>query len=245
MPKSTAIIILGMHRSGTSCLAGSLQQQGISLGEVSRSNEYNTKGNRENQEIVSLNEDILTTSGGDWKKPPTMIRWEKAHEEKRDQIIKSLQQQNTPYWGFKDPRTLLTFKFWKQGLPSDFKIIGTFRHPLDVVNSLAKRPAPLHIPIQQGFSLWEYYNKIFLKLALEYRFPTISFNISKSEYMFQLNNIIKQLHITSKKSSMTFFDENLRHQKYTPIDHPIPENIMDLYEKLLFHSNEQKRLIRS
>lgn len=241
MPKSTAIIILGMHRSGTSCLAGSLQQHGIALGEVSRSNEYNTKGNRENQEIISLNEAILDSSGGDWKTPPTEIKWKKTHEETRDKIIETLQNQNTPYWGFKDPRTLLTFEFWKQGLQSDFKIIGAFRHPLDVVNSLASRPEPFHIPIQQGFVLWEYYNRIFLNLALEYRFPIISFNAEKNEYIRLLDIAIKQLNIATNENSITFFDENLRHQKYSQAIQPIPENAMSLYEQLILYSNEQKK----
>jgi len=31
---SQAVLILGMHRSGTSCLAGSLQEAGLYLGEV-------------------------------------------------------------------------------------------------------------------------------------------------------------------------------------------------------------------
>ena len=46
--KSSPIAILGMHRSGTSCLAGSLQEAGIYLGDVVTSAAHNQKGNREN-----------------------------------------------------------------------------------------------------------------------------------------------------------------------------------------------------
>ena len=53
------ILILGMHRSGTSCLAGSLQQQGVYLGEVHEWNPHNLKGNRENPHIMALNEGLL------------------------------------------------------------------------------------------------------------------------------------------------------------------------------------------
>lgn len=233
MNQSTPIIILGMHRSGTSCLAGSLQQLGVSLGEVSKSNKYNAKGNRENQQIIALNDDILKTSGGDWKTPPKKIIWTTNHEQIRDKIINALATQNTSHWGFKDPRTLLTFDFWKQGLPSNFKIIGTFRHPLEVIHSLANRPPPFHVPEQQGLALWEHYNKIFLNLALEYKFPSVSFNTEKDEYINSVNNIIKQLNLKENTTISAFFDEELKHQKNTPINSHIPNSITELYNELL------------
>ena len=41
------LLILGMHRSGTSCLAGMLRDAGVFMGEVSEANAYNRKGNLE------------------------------------------------------------------------------------------------------------------------------------------------------------------------------------------------------
>ena len=48
------IAILGMHRSGTSCLTGCLQQMGLNLGKVSDFNEYNLKGNKEDDKIIII-----------------------------------------------------------------------------------------------------------------------------------------------------------------------------------------------
>ena len=45
------VIILGMHRSGTSCLTGCLKEYGLHLGDVSESNKHNKKGNQENKEV--------------------------------------------------------------------------------------------------------------------------------------------------------------------------------------------------
>ena len=64
------IAVLGMHRSGTSALVGSLQQRGLFLGRHSTRNTYNLRGNRENPDVVQLNEDILEHSGGSWHAPP-------------------------------------------------------------------------------------------------------------------------------------------------------------------------------
>ena len=43
-----AILMLGMHRSGTSCLTGIMQALGVHLGEVFTESTWNKKGNREN-----------------------------------------------------------------------------------------------------------------------------------------------------------------------------------------------------
>jgi len=46
------LIILGMHRSGTSALAGSLEGAGLNLGPVSTHEVDNAKGNREDTRII-------------------------------------------------------------------------------------------------------------------------------------------------------------------------------------------------
>ncbi len=69
------LCILGMHRSGTSCLTGSLQQGGLFLGKHHEWNEYNRKGNRENQDVVNLNESIFKANGLNWKEPLRPASW--------------------------------------------------------------------------------------------------------------------------------------------------------------------------
>ena len=84
------ILILGMHRSGTSCLAGSLQQRGLFLGEVYEARPHNRKGNRENQRIMDLNNAVLATSDGAWDRPPARLSWERAAAIERDAIVAAL-----------------------------------------------------------------------------------------------------------------------------------------------------------
>ncbi len=69
--QARVITILGMHRSGTSALAGSLQAAGLELGDVRTEGEtFNQKGNREPSELIALHEDVLITNGGAWHLPP-------------------------------------------------------------------------------------------------------------------------------------------------------------------------------
>ena len=47
-PVTAPVAIVGMHRSGTSCLAGCLEDLGLTLGKVNRAAPHNLKGNNEN-----------------------------------------------------------------------------------------------------------------------------------------------------------------------------------------------------
>src|ERR1700722_1604349 len=125
-----------MHRSGTSCLAGSLEEAGLHLGEVFRVGRHNLKGNRENGRIMALQEDILVHSGGTWNQPPEQECWSDAHRADRDSIVRSYG--DVSVWGFKDPRTTLLVDFWREVLPG-LRPVGTLRHPQCVAESLQKR----------------------------------------------------------------------------------------------------------
>ena len=166
------LMILGMHRSGTSCLAGSLQKNGVYLGDVHTYNPHNTKGNRENPAIVQLNNEVLTANKSSWDSPPVRtLEWSDSHLTRRSAIISDMTDAATAkdcsYWGFKDPRTLLTLDFW-QDAALDISYVGTFRHPLSVATSLHKRSG---MPLAAGIALWDAYNTIFLKQVETHNIP--------------------------------------------------------------------------
>ena len=74
----TTVIILGMHRSGTSCLAGSLQASDLELGEVFTANPHNKKGNRESERVMALHESLLEMNSASWDQPK-VVEWDDAH----------------------------------------------------------------------------------------------------------------------------------------------------------------------
>ena len=76
VPGPCPVMVVGMHRSGTSFLTGSLQQAGLELGKFSAWNPHNLKGNRENLDIVAFNDAVLNARGFAWDNPPTSrILW--------------------------------------------------------------------------------------------------------------------------------------------------------------------------
>ncbi len=130
------VFILGMHRSGTSCLTGSLERCGLFLGNVSRFNRYNAKGNHEIKEVYRLHKKILALNGGNWRQPPSIVVVEPQYKRDIRKIISQLARY--PLCGLKDPRLLLLLDIWVEMIDS-YMLVGTFRHPSAVAKSLAKR----------------------------------------------------------------------------------------------------------
>ncbi len=204
------ILILGMHRSGTSCLAGSLQQQGVYLGEVHEWNPHNLKGNRENPNIMALNEGLLVANHGSWDHPPIQsLQWTAVQAQQRDQLIQALSVQAKQAWGFKDPRTLINLSFWREGLQDRYTTqpIGTFRHPLAVAQSLYKRNGT---PLEDGLALWYEYNKRLLACWEQQPFPMLSFDVAPEIYSKNFKQACEALSLDLKLVEQPFFENQLR-----------------------------------
>jgi len=217
-----------MHRSGTSCLTGSLEQAGLYLGNVNTKAPYNAKGNRESREIMELNDLVLAANGGTWDAPPiTPATWSSTHRETRDAILTGFPKNQV--WGFKDPRTLFTLEGWLEALPAP-RFVGTFRHPLSVSQSLAQRSKAYSI--EDGFQIWLAYNRRLLELHEELNFPLICFDWPMSQYLAGLHRICDQLQLHSPATGFDFFESGLRHS-ISLADVPEHPEARAIYEQLL------------
>lgn len=162
------VCILGMHRSGTSVVARTLNLIGVDLGSedaVRVEPAYdNSKGHWEHKEIAFINETILRRYGGSWDEPPILPEgWETSSslDDLRNDVRKLMRDQfaNASLWGWKDPRTSLTLPFW-QLLLSNIHYIICLRNPLDVASSLEQRN---ELPAEKSFYLWLAYVSSALK----------------------------------------------------------------------------------
>jgi len=226
---TTPIIILGMHRSGTSCLAGSLQQSGVFLGDVSTNDKHNQKGNRENQLIMLLNDDILHHNNSSWNIPPTKdISWDNSHISTANDILEYFNSNTlSKYWGFKDPRSILTFDFWINIVKNPF-LIGSVRHPALVARSLQERNSAYSY--ESGLELWLAYNIKLLELLRKQSFPVISFDLNDDEYTEKLL-IINELIGINTDNSNAFFEPALRSSS-SNIDISLPRDVLNCYNDL-------------
>jgi len=228
-PRSQAnvIAILGMHRSGTSCLAGSLQAKGLFLGEVHEWNEHNRKGNRENEAIASLNEELLNYNKASWHQPAVVTRWTRAHRKARDRIIAEFAQAGVECWGFKDTRATFTYPFWRDALP-DLKPVGTFRHPLLVAQSLNKRD---NMPVDYAIGLWCQYNRQLLDLHGLKPFPLISFDLNAADYIGRIEAMVAGLNLPDPAGA-AFLDHTLKTSSAELAADALTTDAQEIYAKL-------------
>lgn len=219
------VCILGMHRSGTSCLTGCLEDAGVFLGEVSRRNDFNVKGNRENKDVRSLHDVLLKENGGGWDEPPPRVTWKKKHKKTRDRIIRGFS--NHPIWGFKDPRTLLTLNGWLEALP-DLKFAGIFRDPLLVARSLKRRNA---LPLERGMDLWCLYNRKLIQYHDLFGFPLVSFDEDPFQFTEKVRRLITLLGLGLDTGNVDFFRPELRHVN-TDEHRELPDQCRQIYDDL-------------
>lgn len=223
-PKNV-ICVLGMHRSGTSCLTGSLQKSGLELGKFHSENPFNKKGNRENQDVVDLHEQLLSDNGGSWNSPPASIDWHESHTAAALSILASYAHHD--YWGFKDPRTLVVLDGWRSLVP-DIRYIGIYRHPGSVAASLAGRDA---MPREHALALWYHYNSLLLKEYRRNNFPLLCFDWSEAEFHDSLEVAIAQLGLPKSIIEDRFFTDTLRRHSHEGY-HDLPDNVRGLYQEL-------------
>jgi hypothetical protein len=225
MRPDRVIAVLGMHRSGTSCLAGSLEQQGLELGDVNTAAPWNRRGNRESFAMMDFHTAILEANGGSWEAPPARVVWEEEHVEQARAML--AEQAERSVWGFKDPRTLLTFEGWRQLVP-DLQPVGIFRHPLKVAQSLKGRN---DLEIEPGLALWKIYNERLVNLHREAAFPIVSFDEETEELERKLRRAGELIGLPGAPEGEPFFTDELRNAPAA--GGTIPADVERLHEELL------------
>ncbi|MDE0368106.1 MAG: glycoside hydrolase family 99-like domain-containing protein [Gammaproteobacteria bacterium] len=159
--QSKAVLIAGMHRSGTSALSRTLNLAGCDLPKVlmesdSRSNE---RGHWESQRIFELNNEILASAGSYWDQWETLNPgWYTSplHDRYFQEARRLLQEEfpSSPLFVVKDPRFCLLMEFWTKALESVGAtplVVMTVRNPRDVAASLKRRD---DIDPSIGMLLW-------------------------------------------------------------------------------------------
>jgi hypothetical protein len=151
------VCVTGMHRTGTSLVAGLLNRHGLWLGEeadMMPANPFNPDGYFENSRLVELDDAVLAAFGGSWDSPPDFpASWPEderlAHIKDRARAQGERLDAHRP-WGFKDPRAALTLPFWR-AVWSDITVVITLRNPLETARSLLRRDG---MPLERGMTLW-------------------------------------------------------------------------------------------
>jgi hypothetical protein len=154
------VVVLGMHRSGTSAVSRILNLLGADVGpESDLLTEFdNPTGHWESKTLVACNDRILAAFGRSWDFPPWLAPgWE--FTEPASRLVPELSEAfasvyGSSPWVWKDPRTCLTFPLWRRVLGSEARVVLVFRDPGAVVASVRRRDG---IPSLYTVGLWHHY----------------------------------------------------------------------------------------
>lgn len=158
------IIVLSMHRSGSSMVTRLINMMGAYFGPPdieTRANSENPKGFWERRDVRALNDEILHSVYCDWDYVSNFSIKKVADRfsERVGEIVKELNSHKS--WVVKEPRLCLLLPLWLPLLASPVLVIP-YRNPLEIASSLYVRNK---IPVPAGIALWELYSIEILKLA--------------------------------------------------------------------------------
>lgn len=164
------IVILGMHKSGTSLMTQMIQETGAYLGKednLLEKDSSNPDGHFENLDILYANNDILHSCDREWYNLEVLNfdysdRQTVKGMEKLKRIIQELFQKSNVV-AIKDPRISVLLPVWERILTElevEVHYVWMFRNPLEVMESLRKRNGycSRHVLL-----MWIHYNLSILK----------------------------------------------------------------------------------
>jgi len=159
--KQRLIVVLGMHRSGTSALARGLLALGVDLGNhlMPAIEGDNEKGFWEDLDVNGFNIELMDQLGVAWDSLQLLgasefERDDLTHLRTRALELLRTKIRDAPVFGIKDPRTARLLPFWQSVFEKarvDAAYVIALRHPMSVASSLKKRDG---FEDEKSYYLW-------------------------------------------------------------------------------------------
>lgn len=160
--RKNVYIVLGMHKSGTTLVSRLLMDAGVHMGDFDLSRDYDAGNQFEREETRLLNKKLLDCGDAFSLDVQGSLKASDFSEEDFSEgrkLAESLQRKH-PVWGFKDPRTCLTYVYWEKILPIH-RLIMVYRHPAEVISHYFQRrfsPSAI-LKISRALQCWTRYNQ--------------------------------------------------------------------------------------
>ena len=166
----SGVVVLGMHRSGTSAVTRALNLLGLTTcppADLIGAHPANPTGHWESRTLVECNNAVLAAVGGrSWCPPPPGPAWISTPPvQNLIPLCRAAFQavHPSPPWVWKDPRTCLTADLWLPLLQAPPAIVLVAREPLQVARSVNARD---NLPLPFCLALWERYLREAMRSAV-------------------------------------------------------------------------------
>ena len=225
--KIALVLVLGMHRSGTSALTRGLRVLGVDLGENAvKALPCNPKGFFEDEDIVTCDMALLSEGGLTWKSVPPpdadLLRrlaegeWGAQAATLLAQKAQGALERGRRLYALKDPRMTRVLPFWRAaaraaGLPVAATLC--LRHPASVAGSLAARDG---MDARTACALWTAYTVDAVRHTQGMPRICVSYDLLLSEPRRQMQRLGHFLEVKVDETELSafaegFLDNALRH----------------------------------
>lgn len=159
-PIRQGFLVLGMHRSGTSSVAGTMVRIGVTAPlTLMAGKEDNARGHWESEKLAAFHDDLLSSAGSHWADwrafNPDWFLSPVAHEfTTRGQSLLASEFGKASSFVLKDPRVCRFPRFWVNVFRAEGiepKFVLPVRSPMEVAQSLRRRNG---MSLRQGCLLW-------------------------------------------------------------------------------------------
>lgn len=243
------LVVLGMHRSGTSVLTHGMSVFGVQFGDtLMEATKENPTGYWEDLDIVAFNDAVLEFLEKGWSSVSCIspLECERLRDggyvDKAAALLRE-KMALSAFHGIKDPRMSRLLPFWAEvfqqlGIKPFYVIV--FRNPLSVVRSLEKRDA---MPRLQAYCLW--FSHVLECVRFGARNERTAF-VNYDEFIENpqcvLDEIGKKLDLPVDEQQMASYlrvsvNKDLRHTRYglpdLQADPACPDFVRELFARLL------------
>jgi hypothetical protein len=188
-------VVLGMHKSGTTLISKIFHESGINMGQFDPLISYDQGNQYERTEFQEINKTILNCGDSHSTAVIFPLIDNYKNENVEADILTKVNKLDVEYpqWGFKDPRTCLTYDFWSNHIPKH-KVIYVYRSPVEVWNHYQKivpkyRLIKKFLAGSKAVKAWYVYNNQLLKIMN--KSEGSGYIIEYSEFMQQKKSIEK------------------------------------------------------
>ena len=203
----TGIAVLGLHRGGTSAVAGVLYHLGVFMGDqLLEASKDNPRGYFEDRRFMELHTEIM---GGDWKRPVDNFERDIWPEYKDEYTALVREFEEHELWGVKDPRLCYCLPLLQEVVGDGLRVICVFRDPWCARDSLVERGG--HTEMEAWIISIEHMAYMLNATIRSPRVLYVEYDLLVDRPIDSVTAIAEFLDVEVKQEAIDFIDPDLRH----------------------------------
>ena len=252
------VVVLGMHRSGTSAVTRALKVLGVSLGDslMPPAEGNNSKGFWEDTKLNQFNISLLLELGLHWDSVCPVTQADADYLCNKGFLSDAAfllreRMDKEPVFGFKDPRVAKLMPFWErvfESIDCEVCYVLAVRNPVSVIKSLENRDGFCG---QKSYLLWLDYVTSSIAYCADKKVFVIDFDRLIQNPVDHLHDLAAHFDLVIDEQQLSeyetdFLDSELRHsvceQDEVERDARSPKMLAGVYSLFLSLASEQSRI---